>query len=108
MIVRLDAPLYFLNAGVAQAGIRELAGAQPTPRAILIDLGVSGDLDIPTMHLIADAAVKLRERGAVRDRLERAKLMDTIGQENIFLPSVAAGVDAYLQRHKHEEKLSEE
>ena len=30
MIVRVDAPLYFLNAGVAQTMIREIAATQPT------------------------------------------------------------------------------
>ena len=108
MMVRLDAPLYFLNAGVAQIMIRELAATQPQPRAVLIDLGASGDLDIPTMDLLADVAVKLRGRdvtlmlaqvhGAVRDRLERAHVMDVIGLENIYL-SLAAGIDAYKQRY---------
>ncbi|MFO7635076.1 MAG: SulP family inorganic anion transporter [Caldilinea sp.] len=107
MIVRLDAPLYFLNAGVAQTIIREMSAALPEPRALLIDLGASGDLDIPTMDLLADVDVKLRNRGvtlmfaqmrgAVRDRLERANFMDVIGAENIF-PSLAAGVEAYQQR----------
>ena len=63
MIVRLDAPLYFLNAGVAQTMIREIAATQPQPRALLIDLGASGDLDVPTMDLIADVDVKLRTPG---------------------------------------------
>ena len=109
LIVRVDAPLYFLNAGVAQTMIREIAATQPQPRALLIDLGASGDLDIPTMDLLADVAVKLRARGvtlmfaqvrgAVRDRLERAHVMDIIGQENIYL-SLAAGVDAYKQRYE--------
>jgi SulP family sulfate permease len=108
MIVRLDAPLYFLNAGVAQTIIRDMAATQPQPRALLIDLGASGDLDIPTMDLLADVDVKLRQRGvilmfaqmrgAVRDRLERAQLIDVIGADNIY-PSLAAGVEAYLQRY---------
>ncbi len=107
MIVRLDAPLYFLNAGVAQTMIREMAATQPAPRAVLIDLGASGDLDIPTMDLLADVDVKLRKRGvtlmfaqmrgAVRDRLERAHFMEVIGAENVF-PSLAAGIEAYQQR----------
>ena len=111
MIVRLDTPLYFLNAGVAQTGIRELAAGQPAPASLLIDIGGSGDLDIPTMDLIADVATKLRERGvtlmfaqmrsAVRDRLERANLMDVIGRENIH-PTLAKGVDAFLARSASE------
>ena len=98
MIVRLDAPLYFLNAGVAQTNIRDLAATQPQPQVLLIDLGASGDLDVPTMDLMADVAVKPRgrgvtlmfgqTRGAVRDRLA-VNLIDVIGSENIF-PSLAA------------------
>ncbi|MBK8050838.1 MAG: sodium-independent anion transporter [Anaerolineales bacterium] len=109
MIVRLDAPLYFLNAGVAQTTIRDMVATQPTPRALLIDLAASGDLDIPTMDLIADVAVKLRERGvtlmfaemrgAVRDRLAGANYMEVIGPENCF-PSLAAGVDAFFAQSK--------
>jgi high affinity sulfate transporter 1 len=107
MVVRLDAPLYFLNAGVAQTMIREMAVNQPRPQAVLIDLGASSDLDIPTMDLIADVTAKLRNqgvtlmlaqvRGSVRDRLERAQVIDVIGPENIHL-SLAAGVDAFKQR----------
>ena len=108
MMVRLDAPLYFLNAGVAQIMIRELAATQPQPCAVLIDLGASGDLDVPTMDLLADVAVKLRSRdvtlmlaqvhGAVRERLERAHVMDVLGPENIYL-SLPAAIDAYKQRY---------
>jgi len=108
LVVRLDAPLYFLNAGVAQTQIRDIAATQPQPQAVLIDLGASGDLDIPTMDLIADVAVKLRTRGvtimfaqvrgAVRDRLERAHVMDVIGAENIYL-SLESGVNAFQQRY---------
>ncbi len=118
MIARLDAPLYFLNAGVAQTNIRDLAATQPQPQALLLDVGASGDLDVPTMDLIADVAVKLRDRGvtlmfaqmrgAVRDRLERANLMEVIGTENTF-PTLAAGVDAFLLRSQvHQETLFEE
>ena len=126
MIVRVDAPLYFLNAGVAQTMIREMAANLPEPSALLIDLSASGDLDIPTMDLIADVDTKLRERGVtlmfahmrggVRDRLERANLMDVIGPENAF-PTLAAGVEAFLLRsqdhavralHDHERKVPDE
>ena len=42
LIVRLDAPLYFLNANVARGQILGLVTAsQPPPRAILFDLGAA-------------------------------------------------------------------
>jgi hypothetical protein len=60
------------------------------------------------MDLLADEDVKLRQLGvtllfaqmrcAVRNRLERAILMDVIGPDNVF-PSLAAAIEAYKQRH---------
>lgn len=108
MMVRLDAPLYFLNAGVAQTAIRDLAVTQPDLHALLIDMSATGDMDIPTMDLLADTATKLRGRGVdlmlahvrgkVRDRLTRAGAMAAIGPENIHA-SIGAGIDAYMRRH---------
>jgi SulP family sulfate permease len=40
LIVRLDAPLYFLNANVARGQVLDLvAASQPAPKAVLFDLG---------------------------------------------------------------------
>ncbi len=109
VIVRIDAPLYFFNANVAQAQIMELISATiPPPRAVLLDLGATADLDVTTGDMLAvlldDLQVHGVElllaqvKGPVRDRLHRTGLMARIGEENVYL-SIPAGVAAYRAAH---------
>jgi high affinity sulfate transporter 1 len=102
LVVRLDAPLYFLNANVARGQILDLtrAGEAP-PKAILFDLGASADLDIASIDMLRNLVRELAEanvdvllaqvRGKVRDRLRKAGVMPEIGEDRIYL-SVAAAV----------------
>jgi len=105
VIARLDAPLYFFNANVAQAQILDLVIAPvPRPRAVLLDLGATADLDVTTGDMLATLVDDLQEhgvtlllaqvKGPVRDRLRRTGLMERIGEANVHL-SVAAGVVAF-------------
>jgi SulP family sulfate permease len=107
--VRLDAPLYFLNANVARGQILDLIAVnQPTPKAVLFDLGASADLDIASLNMLKNLVVELAEigvdvllaqvRGGVRDRLRPAGLMAEIGENRIYL-SVAAAVYDFEQRN---------
>ena len=102
LIVRLDAPLYFLNANVARGQILALiAASQPRPRAILLDLGASADLDVASLDMLMNLVRELDEaaidvllaqvRGKVRDRLRKAGVMAEIGENRVYL-SVAAAV----------------
>jgi sulfate permease, SulP family len=108
LIVRLDAPLYFLNANVARGQILDLvASSEPAPEAVLFDLGASADLDIASLDMLKGLVVELDEmgvdmllaqvRGGVRDRLRQASLMAEIGEDRIYL-SVAAAVHDFEQR----------
>jgi SulP family sulfate permease len=110
LIVRLDAPLYFLNANVARAQILTLvAASQPPPRAILFDLGASGDLDVASLDMLKSLVRELEEtgvdvllaqvRGKVRDRLRRADVMAQIGENRVYL-SVPAAVHDFEQRNQ--------
>ena len=54
VILRLDAPLYFFNANVARTQILEQTSKEPRPRAILLDIGASADLDIGTSDMLRD------------------------------------------------------
>jgi SulP family sulfate permease len=107
LIVRLDAPLYFLNANVARGQILDLiAASQPPPRAILFDLGASADLDVASLDMLKNLVRELGERdvnvrlaqvrGRVRDRLRKAGVMAEIGEKSVFL-SVPAAVDDFEQ-----------
>lgn len=107
VIFRVDAPLFFANANVADKEIRaRIARYTPTPRAIVIDLGATGDLDIASVDMLKELAGDLKSinirvlfaqvRGAARDRMRRTGLMKTIGEENIFL-SVEGAVHSFLK-----------
>lgn len=112
LIVRLDAPLYFLNANVARGQVFDLiSSTQPAPKAVLFDLGASADLDIASLDMLRTLVVELDEigvdvllaqvRGSVRDRLRQASLMAEIGEDRIYL-SVAAAVHDFEQRQAQE------
>src|SRR5512137_2531610 len=110
LIVRLDAPLYFLNANVARGQILGLvASSQPPPRAILFDLGASADLDVASLDMLKNLVRELEEtgvdvllaevRGRVRDRLRKASVMAEIGENRIY-QSVPAAVHDFEQRNR--------
>jgi len=109
LIVRLDAPLYFLNANVACGQIMELiAASQPPPKGVLFDLGASADLDIASLDMLKKLVDDLNEtsidvllaqvHGSVRDRLRHASLIDQIGEDRLYL-SVDAAVRDFEQRN---------
>jgi SulP family sulfate permease len=109
LIVRLDAPLYFLNANVARGQMLDLVTAsQPPPRAILFDLGASADLDVASLDMLKSLVRELEERevdvllaqvrGRVRDRLRKAGVMAEIGENRVYL-SVPAAVEDFEQRN---------
>jgi SulP family sulfate permease len=108
LIVRLDSPLYFLNANVARGQILEMVRAgQPPPKAVLFDLGASADLDVASMDMLRNLVDELKElgsdvmlaqvRGSVRDRLRKSGIMVEIGENRIYR-SVAAAVHDFERR----------
>jgi high affinity sulfate transporter 1 len=110
LIVRLDAPLYFLNANLARGQILDLVTtSQPRPAAILFDLGSSADLDVASLDMLKNLVRELDEagvdvllaqvRGKVRDRLRKAGVMAEIGEDRVYL-SVPAAVDDFEQRNQ--------
>jgi high affinity sulfate transporter 1 len=111
VILRLDAPLYFFNANVARTQIRAQIADTP-PRAILLDIGASADLDIGTSDMLRDLNSDLRRanidllfaqvRGSVRRRMRLTGLFDHIGEDHIFL-SVAAAVSNFEQQDQEEQ-----
>ncbi len=105
VIFRVDAQMFFANTNIAQTVIRDhVAAADPPPRAIVIDLGASADLDVMSLDTLRVLVEDLRARGIdtlfaqirgpARDRLRRTGVMDVIGEERVFL-SVEAAVRAF-------------
>jgi MFS superfamily sulfate permease-like transporter len=101
LILRPNVPLTFVNADVAKDQIMaHVAGAAEPPRALVVDIGATADLDVATMDMLAALVLELRTlaiefrlsqvRGSVRDRMYRSGLMTTIGEENCYLSDEAA------------------
>jgi high affinity sulfate transporter 1 len=108
-IVRVDAPLYFFNANVAHAQILRLVdAADGRPRAVIVDLAATGDLDVTTADMVASLVRDMGERtiilafsqvrGPVRDRMRRVGLMDALGEDRIYasLEAAVAGLEREL------------
>ncbi len=85
-----------------------------TPKAILLDLGASADLDIGTsdmlMTLVSDlrkAGVELlfsQVRGSVRDRMRLTGLLELEGTDHLY-PSIDAAVKAFEASQKPKRKM---
>jgi SulP family sulfate permease len=116
VIMRLDAPLYFFNANVARTQILDQTKVNQ-PKAILLDLGASADLDIGTSDMLLSLISDLRQvgidlffsqvRGSVRDRIRLTGLLDHIGEDNIY-STVDVAVKAFEagQKSKSRKKVN--
>jgi sulfate permease, SulP family len=104
VMLRLDAPLYFFNANVARSQILAQTTGDAPPRAILLDLAASADLDIGTSDMLRDLCSDLRAnqidllfaeiRGSVRDRMMKTGLLEHLGEDHLYA-SIAAAVAAF-------------
>ncbi|MFL5675302.1 MAG: SulP family inorganic anion transporter [Chloroflexota bacterium] len=101
LVLRPNVPLTFVNAEVAKDQIVALIAARPAaPRALVVDIGATADLDVATIDMFSALVVELRGlgvelrlsqvRGSVRDRMRRSGLMDAIGEDRCFLSDDAA------------------
>ncbi len=81
-VVRLEAPLLFLNAGLVRDQVRAASvGADPV-RVMVVDLEATSDLDIESLEVLGRLAARMREDGTelwlanvhvgVREVLDRA------------------------------------
>lgn len=105
LIVRMDAPLYYFNANVATRQIREwVTAAQPSPRALLLDVGATADLDITSAQTLYDLVADMKAagtdvlfahvRGSVRDRLSRLNMYQAMDEQHLF-----SNIDLAVQHH---------
>ncbi len=101
LILRLDAPLYFFNAAVAERQVLALArNEDPRPRVLILDVGATTDVDVTTLDAIAELLAQLRDesielrvaqvRWRARERMERAGLLEAIGRDRVFRSIAAA------------------
>jgi SulP family sulfate permease len=95
LVLRIDAPLLYLNAGLMRDELRSaLAAADPPATVVILDLSMSPDLDIESLDMLVrlaehaagvGAELWLAEvRGPLRDMFERAGIDAETGQPRVF------------------------
>jgi MFS superfamily sulfate permease-like transporter len=108
LIVRPEEGIYFANAAPLREKTRDLAlAADPPPKAVVVDLEMTDDLDAPSAHELAElhgdrkaADMQLmlaRVRAAAHEVLDRSGATEVIGAENLQ-PRVLAAVAAHLSQ----------
>jgi high affinity sulfate transporter 1 len=104
LIVRPNVALTFVNADVAKDQILALLGSRPAPpRAVVIDISATADLDVAATDMLAALFTDLQRdgiemrlaqvRGSVRDRMRRTGLMTTLGEGRCYLSTESAVAD---------------
>jgi sulfate permease, SulP family len=95
LLLRLEAPLFYANASLVTGQVKRLAGAEePPPRAVILDIGANGRLDITSCEKLAELVSELRSAGIqlalaeVRapaiEHARRAGLLGDIGEDRVF------------------------
>jgi sulfate permease, SulP family len=103
LILRPNVPLTFVNASVAKDQIMAMIGAAAEPpKVVVLSISATADLDVATIDMFNELieelgrrSIELRlaqARGTVRDRMRRTGLMDTLGEQQVFL-SVSTAVE---------------
>jgi MFS superfamily sulfate permease-like transporter len=107
LIVRPEEMLFFANAASVRDGILAAVETEPHPSVVLLDLGLTPEVDVPVVEAIDDLHARLaadgielwlsRLRPATSDLLARAGTLERIGAERIY-PREIEGIMAYVAR----------
>jgi sulfate permease, SulP family len=95
LILRLEAPLFYANASLVCDTVKRLVGgSEPTPPAVILDVGANSDLDITSAERLGELVESLRSAGVgfalaevrlpVLEAARRTRLLDTIGADRCF------------------------
>ncbi len=104
LILRLDTPLYYFNAtAVSDRVLQAIDEAEALPRALLLDIEATIDLDVTTSDALYGLIGALEERGtrlvivhakgSVRDRMRKVGLIERLGGRGLY-PSERVAVEA--------------
>lgn len=109
VILRIDAPLSFINIQGILEYIRNLVDTEPTIEEIIIDAGPVSHLDATAAEGLHDLLEELNQKkvrlvlcdiiGPVRDTMKQSGLTKIIGKENLFL-SLSEAVENALTNAK--------
>jgi sulfate permease, SulP family len=108
LIVRPDQMLFFANAASVRDGIvRAVADADPHPSVVLLDLGLTPEVDVPVVETLEHLLERLAGDGVelwlchllpeARDLLDRAGVLAAVGTDRIH-PRVLDGIVAFALR----------
>lgn len=104
LILRLDTPLYYFNCTAVTSSVLATVGAMARPpRAVLLDIEATIELDVTTSDALYELAGSLEDRGsqlvvvhakgAVRDRMRKVGLIERLGATGLY-PSERIAVEA--------------
>jgi high affinity sulfate transporter 1 len=108
LIVRPDEMLFFANvASVRQAIVQAVEKADPRPAVVLLDLGLTPEVDVPVVEVLEDLQQRLAADGIelwlsslrpdARDLLDRAGALASIGPDRVHV-GVIDGILAFALR----------
>jgi high affinity sulfate transporter 1 len=109
LVVEPQQLMFFVNASaIRKALLDTFARTDPKPDVVVLDLGLTSDLDVPAIDAITEMAGRLSDDGAhlwlagllppVRNRLQVAGLTEQLGDDHLF-NHVASALIAYLALH---------
>ncbi len=109
VLFRWDAPLFFANAELFRECLLEAIEESPTPvRRVVVTAEPVTSIDVTSADMLGELCKTLRARGIelhfaemkdpVKDKFKRFGLLEVFG-DNVFQPTVGAGVDDYLGDH---------
>ena len=110
LIVRPENGLFFANAAALREAIMgEMSSSDEPAKAVLIDLGATTDLDVPSADMLAELHKELHGRNVrvmltrviapVRQMLERAGEMEEIRSQDVFAGPAEAVLDYLASRY---------
>jgi SulP family sulfate permease len=106
VVFRVDGQVFFANATLLRDRLAELLSGEPRPRALLLDLRSSVDLDVSSLDMLKKFAEDTVGSGVelmfceviavVRDAMEQAGILQITGAGSVY-PGISAGVEHFLQ-----------
>ena len=104
LIVRPENGLFFANAaGTREAIMAEITASAEPVKAVLLDLGATTDLDVPSADMLAELGEELHSHNVrfmlmrmimpVRQMLEHAGVMEKIKPQDVFIGPTEAVLD---------------
>jgi SulP family sulfate permease len=115
LMVRPENGLFFANAvGFREAIMQEMRSCTEPVNVVLVDLGATTDLDVPSVDMLMELHKELKIQNVrlilarviapVRAILERAGAIEEIGSENIFINPTEAVLD-FLTSQYHDSDI---